>query len=428
MRKRLMLGVVTLLTSVAWSGPGSGDIFREYIWAGPWVNGSRWQRVTGPEAKPDRAKAHLPNPVNTITLDDLSGARKVEVVIEMLLCHGGTIEKKIRVNDHAWITIPEPAAIPGERGSGPPDTEYQTMRYPCIEIPLDQVRQGENRFAFTCSGGTDLGGWWPQWICYGVTFRVYYHESKPHRHGFIASPRSGAVLGDNPVITCTVAQDHAVRQVDIVGLYEDFNWEGDGIYRQWHGRPFYGKLQNHVGTATTAPWQAVWDTSWIPVQEKPVALMARLMDKTGLCTMTPVVEGLSMARRQTVRMSKPYKVPRRWSTRAGHMHYCLVDVHDDLSKAIAAQMMLCTWNGHGADVIGINAHKLVENVGRDHDLSYDRIPVPVDILKAQANTPFTYSDTLHHGIEVNWPGMVLLVKYDIPETDAGKSHVQTVTH
>ncbi|MHC4538236.1 MAG: FG-GAP repeat domain-containing protein [Planctomycetota bacterium] len=51
--------------------PEPGDIFREYARAGPWVNASRWQRVTGPEAAPERARAHLPNPVNRIRIDDL---------------------------------------------------------------------------------------------------------------------------------------------------------------------------------------------------------------------------------------------------------------------------------------------------------------------------------------------------------------------
>jgi len=31
-----------VLGATALTAPESGDIFREYIWAGPWVNASRW--------------------------------------------------------------------------------------------------------------------------------------------------------------------------------------------------------------------------------------------------------------------------------------------------------------------------------------------------------------------------------------------------
>jgi hypothetical protein len=78
----------------AWAEPGPGDVFREYKWRPD----GKWQRVTGPDATAEGAKQHLPNSVNTIRIDDLDGAVKVEAYIEMLLCHGGTVDKKIRVN------------------------------------------------------------------------------------------------------------------------------------------------------------------------------------------------------------------------------------------------------------------------------------------------------------------------------------------
>jgi hypothetical protein len=57
----------------------------------------------------------------------------------------------------------------------------------------------------------------------------------------------------------------------------------------------------------------------------------------------------------------------------------------------------------------------VEHVGKNHDLSYDEVPVALELIKQGTNTVYTYSTTEHHGIEVQWPGMVLLLRLDEPE-------------
>lgn len=391
--------------------PMPGDVFREYVWRPE----GKWQRVTGPEVKDERAKAFLPNAVNKIRIDDLDGARKVEATIEMLLCHGGTAGKKIRLNGGPWIAIPESDLIPGDAGRGPPVLEYQSMRYPTVEIPLDQIREGANTFEFTCSSGTALGKWWPQWLLYGVTFRVYYGPSKPHPTGQVMRPAAGDVLGESPVFEAEASGPAAIRQVDFIGLYEDFNWEGDGEYRQWHRRPLFGKLYSHIGTATATPYRVRWDNAWVPTQTEPIAVTARIVDRTGMCWMTPPVEGLRMARPYTVAMYRPYDVPKTWSTRAGATDSCKVDVTGPLDKAIAAKVVMVTWNGVAADEIGINGRKIVTSVGRNHDLSHDEFAVPLDALRPGTNTLYTSSATEHHGIEVQWPGMVLLVRYATPE-------------
>jgi len=58
------------------------------------------------------------------------------------------------------------------------------------------------------------------------------------------------------VIRCKVGADADVNNIDVIGLYEDFNWEGDGRYRQWHYRYHYGRMQSHIGTATASPWNS----------------------------------------------------------------------------------------------------------------------------------------------------------------------------
>ena len=410
--KRIVMFVVLVSMAVdGWAQPGPGDVFREYKWRPE----SRWQRVTGPETTEPRARENLPNSVNKILIDDLDGATKVEAYLEMLLCHGGTVNKRMRVNANRWIRIPESPFIPGEAGQGPPDTEYQFLRYPSVQIPLEHMSEGNNIFELTCSGGTALGGWWPQWILYGVTFRVYYDDSKPHPTGEITKPTAGSAIGDHPIIAAAATGANSIKRVDFIGLYEDFNWEGDGNYRQWHYRYFYTDMKNHVGTATAAGFRVAWDDAWIPTQDQPIKLMARIVDDAGMCYMTPAVGDVKLRRGHTVRMYKPYDVPRRWSTRAGKTHKCKINVKDDLDKAVAAKIIMSTWNGVGADAIGINDKKVVTRVGQDHDLSYDEFEVPLSLIRPGVNTLYTRSSTTHHGIEVQWPGMVLLIKYDEPE-------------
>ena len=405
------IGVLICTTLNAHAAMAPGDVFREYKWQPE----GKWQRVTGPEATPDRAKAFLPNSVNTIVIDDLDKASKIRVVVEMLLCHGGTIDKRIRINGNAWIPIPESSLIPGDAGTGGSDQEYQYMRYPEVEIPMEQVHEGENTFEYTCSCGTALGGWWPQWILYGTTFRVYYDESKPHPTGKIISPSAGSIIGESPVFEAEAASPNGIKQVDFIGLYEDFNWAGDGNYRQWHYRYLFGEIKSHIGTATSKPYRVKWDNAWIPTQDQPMKVLARITDSTGMSYITPAVENISLRRSHTVRMYKPYDVPRRWSSRAGNKHQCKTDVNDDLSKATAAKIIMVTWNGVAANEIGINDQKVVGKVGKGHELSHDEFPVPLNLIKPGVNTLYTFSKTEHHGIEVQWPGMVLLVQYDEPE-------------
>ena len=59
----LAMILIALCTAAA-ADPQPGDIFREYVWTGPWRNASGWQRVTDPETPRSDAQGFLPNPVN----------------------------------------------------------------------------------------------------------------------------------------------------------------------------------------------------------------------------------------------------------------------------------------------------------------------------------------------------------------------------
>jgi hypothetical protein len=419
-RKRLTLIRITTglllagaLAPFTHAGPGPGDVFREYIWN----DGGRWQRITGPDATMEGAKAFLPNKVNVIELSDLAGAIRLEVQLELLQSHYGTVGQALRLNAGRWIPIPPPPHIPGEAGSreGPPES-WLTMLHPAVDVPLAHVKPGANTFEFTCRNGSGLGSRWPQSIVYGVTFRVYYGAGKTAPSGRVSVPvekpgRFGTIeLIAEPV----AAGGGAIRRVDFLARYLGYDWRGEGVRHDWHYHTHYGELRRHAGSALAAPWRAAWDIRGIPAQDAPVQVAARIADDTGLIRITEAVTLESFRGAPHTRIFSAHDVPPAWQTRAGRRNSCTITLPDDLSGLREAKIILASWNGDQAGTIGINDMVLVRNIGFNHDLSYDELTVPISVLRPGENVFFTTSDTLHHGIEVLWPGVVLLARFAAP--------------
>ena len=412
MRLTAICLIAMLNYSIASSTPGPGDLFREYVWKGPWVNAGSWQRVTDPDARHSGAGEFLPNPVNSVTIDDLDGAVRAELHIELWGGHAGTSDKRMRLNGGDWIAISEPEGIPGDAGLHVHPECYQYFTYPSVPLPLEQLREGDNTFEFTSGGQICFDFGWGQWGIYGITFRIYYDDAKPHATGRIVSPAPGSTFGDSLYIVVE-SPDSTVQRVDFIGDYEEFDYEGNGLYRQWHYNYRYGVIKRHLGTAFAPPYAVTWETDWVPDQEEPVRLMARIQDRNGVFYMTPAVGDLALVRPgRSVRLYKPYDVPGSWQTRANKRHRCKVFVPHDLHRATAAKMILATWSGGHADAIGINDTTIVRRVGKDHDYSYDEVDVPINQIRTGTNEFFTYSNTEHHGIEVLWPGIALKVQYE----------------
>ena len=395
--------------------PAPGDIFREYVWKGPWVNASDWQRVTDPKATRSGAKVFLPNPVNSIQLDDLTNAIGAEIYLEQWGGHAGTSNKRLRINGGAWIPIPEPSGIPGDAGIHKDPECYQYFTYPAVSLPLDALVEGENTFEFTCDGQICFSFGWGQWGVYGVTFRIYYDEAKPHPTGSIIAPVEGHFMGNVAHLEAeATSANSTIERVDFMGLYEDFDYEGNGIYRQWHYIYRYGEIQHHLGTAFSVPFVSTWHTEWVPDQTIPMQMMARIKDAEGIYYMTRAVGDITLERpERSVKLYKPYNVPARWQSREiTSLHTAKVYIDHDLQKATAARLVLATWSGSHAEAIGINDSMVVPSIGWYHNYSLDQLPLPIDLMQEGINTVFTKSTTIHHGIEVLWPGIAVLVQYE----------------
>lgn len=400
----------------AFSEPAPGDVFREFTWAknlimGPYRNRDRDSTPTGtlsnPKDAPDRAGLDL----------DLNKATRAEMSLSYWGGHLGTSEQAFSANNNEWILLPLAKGMPGK-----PLCVHRNLVGPCVDIPLEHLKEGENDFAFI--GGPQICysfNWGNYWVN-SFTVRIYYDKSRPHPVGTITSPKGGDFIGDNPVFKAEASSSNGkVKRVDFFGSYLDFDWDGDGILKEWQYALDDGNYSCHIGKSRVAPHEVTWYTSWVPDQDEPIKLMARIEDESGMCMMTPAVENVKFVRRyRSVRMFLPEKVPERFSVRVGRKKHCNIPVDADVEKATEARVLLSTWgslhHGEPGTEMGLNGTMVVRKFGRFHDYSFDWFKLPKGLVKKGENDFYIYSETEHHMAEVNWPGPVILIAFgEFPE-------------
>ncbi|MBN2127892.1 MAG: hypothetical protein JW741_00270, partial [Sedimentisphaerales bacterium] len=308
--------------------------------------------------------------------------------------------------------VPEAEAIPY------PPWQYQHHTYPVVPVPLSFLKSGAgNRFRMRVD--PEHPWKWPQNLIYGVHFRIYYDPAKkPHPTGRIISPESGAALGKTVQLQVEAESPcGAIKRAEYVGHYEDVNYEGDGRYTQWHYHFFHGRITHHIGTATETPYAVTWDTSWVPDQEQPMALAARIVDSTGMIYMTEAVTDLRLDRDGfSVELCKPYDIPKKWVTRSGEKEERFV-VTGDLQKATAARLLWSSWSPGYMRGIYINGERVFDQEGPKYQYYFHRVTLDdvgvfqggVNILKT-GKTP-KIGGHMVHGMEVNWPGIMVLIQY-----------------
>lgn len=406
----LFIIILMLSTAQAFSQPAPGDVYREYMWYKEGGDAGGSLRVGGREGYE-----------GAIELDhnfDLEHAIKAEVVIEKILCHDNTTGLAIQINEADWIYIPEPPGIPV------PQWAYQHHFYPTVRIPLSCLNQGrDNQFRMKVD---EKHPWnWPQNLIYGVHFRIYYDPAqKPHSTSRIASLKAGETIGRSVELTMEANRPNdRIGQVDYVGLYEDVNFEGDGIYRQWHYHFFHGQIMNHIGSAIRAPYSVTWDTSWVPDQKEPIQIAARVKDRSGVIYLTEAVGDLHLVRPGfSVELCKPYNIPQKWVTRSGEKEESF-DTTGNLDKAVAAQLVWSSWSPGYMRGIYINNIKVFDREGPNYQYFAHRVTLnDVSSLKPGVNVLKTgmtpkINGKMVHGMEVNWPGIMVLIQYQESEQD-----------
>jgi hypothetical protein len=432
----VLLSVLMITASaigqVRFTQPPPGSVYKEFVKI---LNGESEFVVVDPNIDLGRypQAGPVPPPQIPITIDDLSGAVRAEAVVCFWLGHVSTYGKAVRFNSNAWIPLPdmdESNGIPaGHQGYNYLQEENLTL-----DVPLGQLSEGTNYFQGTNSGqknGID-GGYgfdWGQWGWYAMVIRVYYDPAtKPHATGVISSPARNGNLSEDPTVTANITSG-SPTQVDFLAYYDGYDTDGDGLYKEYHHDYNFDKYQtsleihNHVGSATSAPWAATWNTSWVPDQDAgTVKVMARIKDNNGTWYVTPEVTGLSLMRTgRSVKLYKPFDTPERcWAKGdVGEQKiHMTIPAGDNLSNASAARYYIRTWNGANAaqepgegDWRNVNGWA-DDRFGQDHAYSYDVRNIPSWVPVSGTNEIYLYTDTyLHHAIEILWPGPALSVEY-----------------
>ena len=424
---------VTAFAQIQFTGPGPGEVYREYSRIMQPSGGELW-RITDPNVNTSTypaAAGFLPNPSVTIPVSDLQGAVRAEATMTMWGGHISTYGRKVRFNGNAWITIPDLDTSNGIP-AGHQGFNYIHQSMVTVPVPLSNLVEGTNTFEGTnagqMSGPVGYGFGWGQHGWYGMMIRIYYGTSKTHATGQITSPAQGGIMNDSPTIAVSITG--SVDRVDVLAYYDGYDTDGDGKYREYHHdyqiQNLYTEMgiRNHVGTATSSPFNVVWDTKWIPDQAAgSIKLMARIRNTDGVWYVSPEVTELSLARTgKSVRLYKPTDTPERaWGR--GDLDPARIHVTIPAGTALAdatdAVYHHRSWNGLDsvrepgeAHYRRLNSWDDPTEYGGNHHFSYDLRSVPTSQLRTGSNEfAFWSQTTLHHGMEVIWPGPALEVEY-----------------
>jgi hypothetical protein len=403
------------------AAPRPGDVYREYHF--PFRFGE-----VDPQAKRQGIERMIKGArtPRMLQIGSLSGVERAEVSVEYWGGHIGTSGQQFKVNGGGWHAVVQPQ----NTGTAKPAECYQRtiLGRATTEIPLAELKTGLNEFIFTAGPQLCNSFNWGFYWVYSFTVRLYSKNPATFPSGELILPATGGEIGENPTIAAGVKDsDATITAVDFIANYRDFNWEGDGVFKQWHYITERGQMTHHVGTATRAPWSVKWDTTWIPDQEEPVELAARITDSAGRMTITPAVKVDFRRRGRSVKMYTSPNVPMSFAVRVGNRKECGFNLDGDLAKARAARLVLSTWSAAHDGEMGINGTKLVDRIGYVHNYSFDAIPFAPRLLKPGENKFYVFSKTTEHSAEINWPGPVLLVEYAVDDAAPPRAAASPIT-
>ena len=388
-----------------------GQIYREYLWITPAEEGEPFLRVGGrfgyaaqPGKLPDSLQQGdqliFPQPL------DLTGATRATLTFEKVLGHEDSRDLRVAINGHAPIAVPEPEAVPE------PQTEYMYHTDVSVDVPLDQLRAGTgNRFQLTLDTAQRWG--WPQNLFYAVILRVHYPDGAAPviDYAYDEVPASSYLRIADP------RPDDRTAQYILVG--RDIDWSGRGAQDRKHWQTHRGEPLRTLGSSDdgTDRFATLWDTEWLPDQEG-LGVQARVLGADGKYRVSEVKDGLSLAPR-------PYRVavyggeaPRNWVTRSGAFEQTIA-VTDSVSEASALQLAWVSWSPCYSNGVFLNGHLVWDRSAECYAFA-THLPTFVgpavrylqqgDNVISTALTPL-FRGQMVHGMEVQWPGMQLRVKY-----------------
>jgi hypothetical protein len=328
--------------------------------------------------------------------------------------HIGSENRRVVFNDNPPVKLPDVINTPTQ-----PECYFSHQSQTACEIPLEYLRQGENKFRLEVDDQICYSFNWGWFWTNQVVLRVYYDNQKvKHPFGTIDAPNSGATISNFEKISCTI-ESGDIEKVEFLGLYDDFSWGGSGEFNTWHGI-FWMKdtnLQRHIGTASGLYPYLNWDNRWIPDQEN-IKIAARIFDRSGMIYMTEAVENITLDHgERIVKMYPASNVPEAFATQTDSAT-CNIFIPDELDGAFVAKLVVSTFSGGTKDrEVCINDVPLVQGGwGLWHRLAFCEEYIPVSMLK-QGNNEFKIKANYpgEHAFEVNWPGPVIFIEYNQQE-------------
>ena len=408
MPRILLLLLLSTPLAAQWT---PGETYREYLWVTPAEGDEAFLRVGGrygyasqPGKLPDSLQRgdRLRFPQSL----DLTGATHATLTFEKVLGHEDSRDLKVSINGHGALSVPEPAAVPE------PQTEYMYHTDVSVIVPLEQLHGGAgNEFSLTLDTVQRWG--WPQNLFYAVILRIYYPDTEPPTidYPYERVPRQSYLR-----LTSPHPDD---RAVDYVLVGREVDWSGRGEQQRTHWQSHRGQPLHTLGHSedTANHFAAAWDTEWLPDQES-FGVQARVLGADGKYRVSEVHDRLRLAPR-------PYRVavyggvaPRNWVTRSGAFEQTLA-VNDSIDEATAMRLHWVSWSPCYSNGVFLNGH-LVWDRSADcyafatHHPTLSGSAMAYlqrgDNVVSTALTPL-FRGQMVHGMEVQWPGMQLKVRY-----------------
>ncbi len=385
----------------------TGTNFREFMWS-PRTGGlnEEFLRVGG---KLDYRTTGVPGAIPLTGELPLREVSRATVIVERVQSHEDTKNLQIRFNDGPWLHLPEPSAIAGKA------TDYMFHANISVDVPLSSLRPSGNKFELRVD--RDQSWDWPQNLIYGVMLRTYLNGDRSPTEYRIVAERTAT---EAYRLSLTGVTDD-ISRVDYIARYTGIDPSGLATARKYHYRMHGGQIDGHIGTATNPPYALTWNTEWLPDQDLPIQLTARVHTKRGIIQLLDPVDIVHDERTFSVYQARPASVPPFWVTRNDSFTQSFELPFDPKQGSAAAKLSWSAWSPCYNAGIAFNGREIpLDDPGPCYVAAWQELPVPASSLQAGTNTITTAQTPLQdgemvHGMEVQYPGFYLTVRHPSAE-------------